>query len=221
MRLSKMEWIALIIVFFVGLHFFNKYKMENEPIESSFGTTHYDLEEKAPVIVAFGDSLTLGTGVKESESYPAQLSKMLGVPVINAGAYGETTSQALTRLPHVLHRYKPDIVILEGGMNDILHKRERSVIKENLKKMVETIQKSGAKVVVLGIPDMDLIELMIASDINLYEEVARETGALYIPDVFGRVLKDEALKKDYALPNAEGYRIVAKKIYEELREFIL
>ncbi|WP_201353080.1 GDSL-type esterase/lipase family protein [Hydrogenimonas urashimensis] len=220
MHLSKMEWIALVIVFVIGLHFYNKHQMENDAFEETVNAPLYTKDDHTPVIVAFGDSLTAGTGISEEESYPAQLSRLLGIEVINAGVYGETTARALGRLPAILKRYKPDIVLLEEGMNDVLHKRERETIKKNLKKMVGIIKKSGAKAVILGIPDMDLIELMISSDIGLYEEVARETGSLYIANVFGPVLRNEELKSDYTHPNGAGYHIVAQKIYEELGDML-
>jgi lysophospholipase L1-like esterase len=212
-----MEIIALVIAIFVGLHFYNSYKMEEEIYDETATETTYH-GDKPPVIVAFGDSLTAGTGAPKAFSYPAQLSQMLGIPVINAGVPGETTSNALGRLPSILDRYHPDIVIVAEGMNDVLTRRKRDTIEENLVKMVNLIKKHGAKAVIVGVPDMDLIELMISSDIGLYEEVAQKTGALYIPNVFGPVLKDETLKSDHVHPNDKGYRKIAQKIYSYLRE---
>ena len=217
MNLSKMEIIALVIAIFVGLHFYNSYKMEEEIYDETATETTYH-GDKPPVIVAFGDSLTAGTGAPKAFSYPAQLSQMLGIPVINAGVPGETTSNALGRLPSILDHYHPDIVIVAEGMNDVLTGRKRDTIEENLVKMVNLIKKHGAKAVIVGVPDMELIELMISSDIGLYEEVAQKTGALYIPNVFGPVLKDEELKSDHVHPNDKGYRKIAQKIYSYLRE---
>ena len=217
MNLSKMEIIALVIVIFVGLHFYNQHKMEEEMFDDTTPSATY-YGDKPPVIVAFGDSLTAGTGASKEFSYPSQLSQMLGIPVINAGVPGETASDALRRLPSVLNRYKPDIVILAEGMNDILRGRKREKIKENLAKMSELVKKHGAKAVIVGVPDMDLIELMISSDIGLYEDVARQTGAVYIPNVLGPVLKNEELKSDHVHPNDKGYKMIAQKIYSYLEE---
>ena len=74
------------------------------------------------VIVAFGDSLTSGVGARGVESYPSLLSGILACPVVNAGVPGEDTSAGLRRLPGVLEKERPQLVILCHGGNDILNK---------------------------------------------------------------------------------------------------
>ena len=85
------------------------------------------------VVVAFGDSLTAGTGARDVESYPSVLSGMLACPVINAGVPGEDTSAGLRRLPGVLERERPQLVILCHGGNDMLNKNDYPVTKRNEK----------------------------------------------------------------------------------------
>ena len=75
-------------------------------------------------IVAFGDSLTAGYGIKTAESFPAQLQMALAakghkVSVVNAGVSGDTTSGGSERLDWALDP-KPDAVIMELGANDAL-----------------------------------------------------------------------------------------------------
>ncbi|WP_456383672.1 GDSL-type esterase/lipase family protein [Hydrogenimonas sp.] len=222
MNLSKLEFFALLVVIFVGLHFYNKHKMENERFDEPLTEAPLYLQgDRPPVILAFGDSLTAGPGVPKDATYPAQLSEMLGTEVINAGVAGESTGNALYRLPRVLARYNPDIVILEEGADDIIAGRKRELIRNNLQKMIDLIKKRGAKVVLVGVPDPDLIDLMIGSDVSLYEELAKEMKVYYIPDVYGEILKSEELKLEPFRPNEKGYRIVAEKISDFLRELFI
>ncbi len=88
------------------------------------------------VVVAFGDSLTHGTGATEDESYPAVLSKMIGHTVVSAGVPGEVTAQGIARLPAVIDEFKPRLVIVCLGGNDMLRKVADAGIKQNLRAMV-------------------------------------------------------------------------------------
>src|ERR1039457_3555907 len=58
-------------------------------------------------VVALGDSLTAGYGVKEKESYPVRLEKKLREAgwdwrVINSGICGEASGETLARIDAVL-----------------------------------------------------------------------------------------------------------------------
>ncbi|MEJ2415039.1 MAG: GDSL-type esterase/lipase family protein, partial [Sulfurimonas sp.] len=78
---------------------------------------------KDTTILAFGDSLTAGYGASKGQDYPAHLQRLSGIKVINAGISGEVSADGLKRLPELLQEYKPQLVILCHGGNDILRKK--------------------------------------------------------------------------------------------------
>jgi acyl-CoA thioesterase I len=105
-------------------------------------------------IVDIGDSLTAGLGLPANEAFPAQLEARLkrdglNVHVVNAGVSGDTTAGGLARLDWALAD-KPDLVILALGANDALRGIDPAVVKANLDKMIEEIQASGARLLLLG-----------------------------------------------------------------------
>ncbi|MDQ1314280.1 MAG: acyl-CoA thioesterase [Pseudomonadota bacterium] len=166
------------------------------------------------VIVAFGDSLTHGTGASEDTAYPAVLETLTGRTVINAGVPGDTTSSALQRLPAVLAEHEPRLVLLCLGGNDMLRKQPESATENNLRLLVQTIRASGAEVMLIGVPEPKLF----GGAPDFYGRVAEDMGLPLEQDIFSDVLKDNRLKSDPIHANAAGYRVVAERLAEFLRE---
>ncbi len=166
------------------------------------------------VIVAFGDSLTHGTGAGSDEAYPAVLARLTGRTVINAGVPGDTTEGGLERLPGVLAEHRPRLVLLCLGGNDMLRKQPRSVTENNLRRLVQTIRASGAEVVLISVPEPKLF----GGAPDFYEQIAEEMQLPLEQDIFNEVLKDNRLKSDPIHANAAGYRVVAERLAKFLRE---
>ncbi len=166
------------------------------------------------VIVAFGDSLTHGTGASDDTAYPAVLASLTGRTVINAGVPGDTTTTALQRLPEVLAEYKPRLVLLCLGGNDMLKKQPEATTENNLRLLVQTIRASGAEVVLIAVPAPKLF----GGAPDFYARVADDMKLPLEDDVFNDVLKDNRLKSDPIHANAAGYRVVAERLAELLRE---
>ena len=108
------------------------------------------------VIVAFGDSLTHGTGASSDTAYPAVLASLTGRTVINAGVPGDTTASALQRLPAVLAEHQPRLVLLCLGGNDMLRKQSNAATENNLRLLVQSIRASGAEVMLIAVPEPKL-----------------------------------------------------------------
>lgn len=178
------------------------------------------------IIVALGDSLTAGYGVKEKEAYPARLEKKLRESghlwrVINAGISGETSDETLARLNSVLE-LKPAIVILEIGVNDGFQGSDPMTIRNNIGEIVRILKKEGVSVLLAGMRMFDNVR----PDYNrafaaIYQEVAKEQDLALMPFFLKGVAGDPSLNRlDGVHPTAKGYRIVADSVYPYLLKII-
>ena len=158
------------------------------------------------VIVAFGDSLTYGTGANETESYPAVLAQLINRKVIRAGVPGETTSGGLERLESVIEEHRPALMIVGLGGNDMLRKVDDAEIKANLRRILQAIRGRGVAVVLFGVPKPALI----TSAPEFYAELAKELGIPYEGKIVTDVLYRPDQKSDPIHPNAKGYRRMAE-----------
>ena len=102
-------------------------------------------------ILAFGDSLTYGTGAPAA-AYPLQLSRAIGFEVVNGGRPGEVTEQGALRLPAVLLGQQIALVILIHGGNDTLRRVPQANTALNIERMIEVAHAHGAAVVLFAVP---------------------------------------------------------------------
>jgi len=166
------------------------------------------------VVLAFGDSLTFGTGAGEAESYPAQLESLIGRKVVRAGIPGEVTAQALQRLPAMLDEHEPRLLLLCIGGNDFLRRLGNEQAAQNVRAMVKLARSRGVEVMLIGTPEPGLRVVPPA----FYASIAKEFDLPYEEAILGEVLKDSALKADSVHPNARGYRVIAERLAERLRK---
>ncbi|HXV06657.1 MAG TPA: arylesterase [Burkholderiales bacterium] len=166
------------------------------------------------VVLAFGDSLTFGTGVADDETYPAVLAGLIGRKVVRDGVPGETTAQGLERLEASLETHRPRLLLLCLGGNDLLRRVDAAQIESNLRAMVQLARSRGAEVVLIGVPEPALF----GGTAPLYRRLAAELRVLLEEETVTDVLRDEALKSDPIHPNAEGYRRIAQALAALLRD---
>ncbi len=106
-------------------------------------------------ILVVGDSLSAGYGIDVEKGWVALLDKELtkknSIKIINASVSGETTTGGKARLPQLLKSHQPQIVILELGGNDGLRGQPIGMIKKNLDEMINMIDNSNAKTLLVGI----------------------------------------------------------------------
>ena len=159
-------------------------------------------------VLAFGDSVTYGTGAGRGEDYPSRLRARTGWNVINAGIPGDTATRARDRLAPLLLKHAPDMVIIELGGNDFLRKQNVNTVIAALRSIIRQSQDAGAVTVLVAVPQFSLLGATIGSlnDSPIYAMLAEEEGALLVPGVFAAVLSEDALRADAIHPNAAGYR---------------
>lgn len=166
------------------------------------------------VIVAFGDSLTFGTGANESESYPTVLAQLIGRTVVRAGVPGEVTAGGLARLQSVIDEHKPKLMIVCLGGNDMLRKVDESETRANLREIIKTIQSQGIAAVLIGVPRPALVTSAPA----FFEDIAREFGIPYEGKIVTDILYQREQKADAIHPNAKGYRRMAEAVAALLKK---
>ena len=165
------------------------------------------------VVLAYGDSLTFGTGADQAQSYPAQLESLIGRRVVRAGVPGEVSAQALARLPAALDEHAPRLLLLCIGGNDFLRRLGNQHAEQNVRAMVKLARSRGVDVLLIGTPEPGLT----MTPPGFYAAIARDFALPYEEAVIGEVLRDASLKSDPIHPNAGGYRLIAERIAERLR----
>ena len=166
------------------------------------------------VVLAFGDSLTFGTGTTPDNSYPAVLERKIGRKVVAAGVPGEVSASGLARLPQVLDDVKPKLLILCHGGNDMLRKLSPKDAAANIRAMVTLARSRGMEVVLLGVPSPGLF----LSTADHYDEIAKDMKLAYEGKAIASILSDTSLKADAVHPNAQGYQRLADAVAEVLKK---
>ena len=166
------------------------------------------------VVLAFGDSLTFGTGAATGESYPAVLERAIARKVVNGGVPGETSEEGLRRLPEALDEFKPKLLVLCHGGNDFLRRLDERRAADNIRAMIALARERQIPVVLLATPKPGLPP----SIPKFYGEIATEMRIPFDDVVVKSVLFDRSLKSDPVHPNAQGYAMMAAAVEKVLRK---
>ena len=173
---------------------------------------------KGSAVLALGDSLTYGYGAAPTAAYPVQLAGLTGWKVINGGVSGDTTADALARLPELMGQH-PKLVIISIGGNDFLRKLPESTTRANIGKIIQTVQAANIPAVLVAIPHFTVGALFgKLSDHPLYQEIAEQYQIPLLSGAWSEILGDKDLKSDQIHANAEGYRKFAELLKAFLEE---
>ena len=176
--------------------------------------------EPGQVVLAFGDSVTFGTGASPGEDWPSLLAAQTGWQVVNAGIPGDTAQAGKARIQSLLDEHLPVLVIVELGGNDFLRKRPANDVKDDIRTVIKLIKQSGAQVALVAVPELSLMSIVAGkpSDSPIYKELASDEGVPIVNDVFSDVLSQSELCADKIHPNAKGYRQMADGLFTRFSE---
>ncbi|MBF0479834.1 MAG: hypothetical protein HQL26_10155 [Candidatus Omnitrophica bacterium] len=168
-------------------------------------------------IVCFGASITQGVGADKGHDYPAVLSHMVKVPVINAGIKANTTRDELKRLERDVLQENPQMVIITHRINDLNHNILREETLKNLEMMIDQVQSCGATAVLVTIEPRELQGTTYFKD---FGELARRKHVLYIGDILKDIQTNPQYMKDDIHPNNEGYKLMAERVYTNIKPLL-
>lgn len=184
------------------------------------------VKDTRPAIACFGDSLTAGFGLDPGRSYPDLLQRELDhkgyrYRVVNMGVSGDTTQDGLARLPMVLAEH-PQLVVLEFGANDGLRGQPVSSAEQNQARIIEALQKAGARIVLAGITLPPNYGPEYLNRFNaMYPDLAKRYRLPLIPFLLADVAaKPNLMQRDGLHPNAEGTRLVVQNVLKVIEPLL-
>jgi len=171
-------------------------------------------QTKIEHIVCFGDSLTYGYGATAGQTYPYFLQQMTDIPVINKGFNGNTSRGGLNIIDDIL-QFKNSIVIVEFGANDFFQQVPISKTKENMEQIIDKLKSADNIVVLVSTEDKKMRQLYV-----MLKSLAKEKNVLFINGILNEIWNDRTLFSDAIHPNSKGYKLIADKIYKNIKHLL-
>lgn len=171
-----------------------------------------------PTVLVMGDSLSAGYGFNVEKGWvnllEKKLSKTSPVMMINASVTGETTSGGLNRLPALLKKHNPQIVILELGGNDGLRGQSVKIMQDNLQNMINLSKKAGAKVLLVGMQIPTNYGQRYTSQFkSVYPALATKNNISLVPFLLENVAThSDLIQQDGIHPNAAAQPLILNNV---------
>ena len=178
-------------------------------------------------LLVLGDSISAEYGLPRESGWVSLLQKRLSddklaVNVVNASISGETTAGGLTRLPALLQQHKPALLIIELGGNDGLRGLSLAATQANLREMIKTAERIGARVLLLGMrvpPNYgpDYSKRFAA----MYQGLGRERNVKLVPFLFAGLEDTERFfQQDRIHPNQRAQAVMLDTVWPVLRPLL-
>jgi acyl-CoA thioesterase-1 len=188
-------------------------------------------QAKVPVVLVVGDSLSAEYGVKRGTGWVSLLQERLKAAkrqevTVNAGISGDTTAGGRSRLPALLRRHNPSVVIIELGGNDALRGMPLSTTQANLAAMARASQEAGAKVMLVGMEMPPNYGARYTQQFrDLFKTVAEDEGTALVPFLLAGVAdRPDALslfQSDRIHPNESAQSILADNVWPTLQKLLV
>lgn len=166
-----------------------------------------NMPPKNDKIVMFGDSLVEGVGATTGHDLANLIEQRTGRNVMNYGKSGNTTRDALERVEHAVAEEAGVVIIVLGG-NDVLRKIPKEETFQNLEYMINSFQKSGTVVILVGVRS-GIVGDGRGDD---YRDLAKKKGAIYVSDILQDVFGRREYMFDAVHPNDAGYAVIADRL---------
>ena len=174
-------------------------------------------------LLVLGDSLSAEYGLARGTGWVALLEQRLKAQkndtrIVNASISGETTSGGRARLPALLAKYNPDVVLIELGANDGLRGLPVTAAEANLRAMGDAARKTGAQVVLVGMRMPPNYGRDYADKFyGVYGKLAKEWKAPLVPFMFeGIADQPQMFQADRLHPTAQAHPTILKNIWPQL-----
>jgi len=178
-------------------------------------------------ILIVGDSLSAEYGLSRGAGWVSLLEKRLlsnqsPWSVANASISGETTAGGQTRLTNLLKTHQPQVVIIELGANDALRGLQLQATEKNLRLMIQTSKKAGAKVLLLGMRIPPNYGADYSNQFfSLFAKLANSEQIEYVPFFLEKVAdKAELFQADRIHPNAQAQSILLENVWPKLKPML-
>ena len=182
------------------------------------------LSASSNTILVVGDSLSAAYGMPVEQGWVTLLQQRLATDqypytIVNASISGDTTANALNRLPQALTRHQPAIVVLELGGNDGLRGLSLAEMKRNLAAMIESARQHEAEVLLIGVQLPPNYGQRYTQQFHaVYHELAQQYGLALVPSLVDGVgTRTDLMQADGIHPNSSAQPLIVTRVWQQLR----
>jgi len=181
----------------------------------------------ANTILVIGDSISSAYGMPVNQGWVALLQKrlqseQLPYKVVNLSISGDTSANALNRLPQTLEQHQPHILLLEIGGNDGLRGLSLTQMQQNIESMISLAASKEIRVMLLGIQLPPNYGSHYTDQFNeIYRQLADRYQLTLLPSIVDGIGGDpQLMQADGIHPNAKAQPIMLELVWPKLLQLL-